>query len=95
MWSEGKSEMASQKAIRIYTTGWCGFCHRAKHLLADAGLKFEEIDVDGDFDKRQWLQKETGQRTVPQIFFGDESIGGCSELEALVRSGVLKKRVAA
>jgi glutaredoxin 3 len=45
--------------------------------------------VTHDPDKRAWLVEQTGQRTVPQIFFGDESIGGCSDLEALVKRGGL------
>ena len=44
---------------------------------------------------RTWLQKASGQRTVPQIFFDDESIGGCSDLEAIISAGELKRRVAA
>jgi glutaredoxin 3 len=53
------------------------------------------MDVTDDDDKRRWLLDVTGSRTVPQIFFGDESIGGCRELEALVKQGALKKRLAA
>jgi glutaredoxin 3 len=81
------------KSVRIYTTPWCGFCHRAKHLLQREGVEFEEIDVDGDRDKRAWLREVSGQRTVPQIFFDDDSIGGCDELTALIYSGKLDERL--
>ncbi len=81
------------KSVKIYTTPWCGFCHRAKHLLAQHDVPFEEVDVDGDFETRAWLREKTGQRTVPQIFFGDESIGGCSDLEHLLRKGELDARL--
>lgn len=81
------------KPVRIYTTPWCGYCHRAKRLLQEHGVPFEEIDVDGDFEKRAWLRTASGQRTVPQIFFGDDSIGGCSELTALVYRGELDAKL--
>ncbi len=81
------------KAVRIYTTPWCGYCHRAKRILEEHDIPFEEIDVDGDFDKRAWLRQTTGQRTVPQIFFGDEPIGGCTDLMGLVYKGTLEQKV--
>lgn len=81
------------KSVRIYTTPWCGYCHRAKSLLEREGVPFEEIDVQSDRDKRAWLREVSGQRTVPQIFFGDDSIGGCDELTALIYSGKLDERL--
>jgi len=79
------------KHVRIYTTQWCGYCHRAKRLLEREGVSFEEIDVDGDREKRAWLREVSGQRTVPQIFFDEESIGGCDELTMIVYSGKLNE----
>lgn len=72
------------RKVTIYTTPWCGFCHRAKRLLEQHEVPFHEIDVDGDGETRAWLREATGQRTVPQIFFDEESIGGCSDLETLI-----------
>jgi glutaredoxin 3 len=50
--------------------------------------------VTGDDEKRAWLVRETGRRTVPQIFIKGESIGGSDELHALDRSGELAKKLA-
>ena len=75
--------------VTIYTTPYCGFCYRAKHLLGKRGIAFEEIDVTGDAEARAMLAQKTGQRTVPQIFIKGESIGGCDELQQLDRSGAL------
>jgi glutaredoxin 3 len=83
------------RPVTIYTTTFCGYCTRAKSILAREGVPFSEVDVSDDDDKRRWLVQTTGQRTVPQIFFGDESIGGCSDLEKIVRNGQLKERLAA
>lgn len=81
------------KTVTIYTTPWCGYCHRAKALLTHLQIAFHEIDVSNAPDKRQWLVEVTGQRTVPQIFIAEESIGGCDELHDLHHSGLLKQRL--
>ena len=83
------------KAVRVYTTMICGYCYRAKLLLKERGVAFEEIDVTRDAEARRWLVEMTGRRTVPQIFIGEEPIGGFEELRALDRSGELRKKIAA
>ena len=60
--------------IKIYTTPWCPFCHRAIALLNSKGVTFEQINVDGRADVRQALTKLTGSRTVPQIFINGNSV---------------------
>ena len=77
------------KTIRIYTTSYCGYCHSAKRLLDRKQLGYEEIDVTEDDEKRDWLTKVTGRRTVPQIFIGEECIGGYDDLHALEAAGKL------
>jgi glutaredoxin 3 len=83
------------KPVRMYSTQFCPYCIRAKQLLKARNIPFQEIDVSGDFEARQWLVKATGRRTVPQIFIGDEPIGGSDDLHALDRSGELGKKLAA
>jgi glutaredoxin 3 len=76
--------------IEIYTSMLCGYCHRAKRLLAAKGVAFSEIDVGGDARRRQEMtERAGGRRTVPQIFIGDTHVGGCDELYALDRAGKL------
>ena len=82
-------------SVRVFSTQICPYCIRAKLLLRDRGIPFEEIDVTGDHDKRQWLVETTGRRTVPQIFIGDEPIGGFDDLRELDRTGELGKKLAA
>ncbi len=70
--------------IDIYTSMLCGFCHQAKKLLKQKGAEFNEIDVMLSPGKRQeMMQRSGGRRSVPQIFIGDQHIGGCDELYAL------------
>jgi glutaredoxin 3 len=77
--------------IRVYTSDFCPYCVNAKRLLDARGLSYSEDNIGSDFEKRKWLIETTGQRTVPQIFIGDKSIGGYMELVALDRSGELVK----
>lgn len=79
--------------VRVYSTMICPYCIRAKALLKSRGIQYEEIDVTGDHSARAWLVQATGRRTVPQIFIGDEPIGGFDELRALDQSGELRKKL--
>jgi glutaredoxin 3 len=81
----------SGPAITIYATGWCGFCQRAKALLARRNLSFHEIDVESDPKLREEMIARSGRRTVPQIFIGDTHIGGCDDLLALEADGGLDR----
>jgi glutaredoxin 3 len=81
--------------IQIYTTRWCGYCVRAKALLASKGIAFEEVTLDGDPHFRQTLLDLTGGWTVPQILIDGRPIGGYAELWALERAGGLDGTLAA
>lgn len=79
--------------VTIYTTNYCGYCSRAKSLLGQLKIPYTEIDVEGDDAKREWLVEATGRTTVPQIFIGDEAIGGYTDLAALHSKGKLLPKV--
>jgi glutaredoxin 3 len=81
--------------IEIYTTMFCGYCARAKHLLKSKGAAYEEIEVDMDADARdRMVERAGGRRTVPQIFIDGVHVGGCDELHALDRAGKLDPMLA-
>ena len=83
-------------AVEIYTTPWCGYCRAAKSLLERKGAKFVEFDVSADPDRRQEMLRRAGGRwTVPQIFIGEEHIGGSDDLHALDHAGKLDRLLAA
>jgi glutaredoxin 3 len=76
--------------IVVYSTGWCPYCVRARALLERKGLPFREIKVDEDPAEREaMLARSGGRRTVPQIFIGEQHVGGFDELYALDKSGQL------
>lgn len=67
--------------VTIYTRSFCIWCIRAKWLLRTRGIAYEERDARGD-DVRAMLLERTGRKTVPQVFFGDEHVGGFDDLHA-------------
>jgi glutaredoxin 3 len=75
--------------VTVYTKSSCPFCVRAKRLLDRKGVAYEEISLEGKDDLRVWLVEATGQMTVPQIFVGERSLGGFSDIDALDREGKL------
>ena len=79
--------------VKMYTWGACPYCIRAKALLSSKGIPFEEINLDGKDQELQALREKTGQRTVPQIFFGEKLIGGFSDLAALDSNGELDRMI--
>jgi len=73
--------------ITIYTSTYCGYCTAAKNLLASRNYEFEEINMEGNQELMLQIMQKSGQRTVPQIFVGEKSIGGYQELLASTASG--------
>jgi glutaredoxin 3 len=81
--------------VKIYTTKLCPYCLRAKALLNQKRIPFEEIDVSNDPDRRRWLREYTGRSTVPQIFINGQGVGGYDDIAALDRKGKLDPMLAA
>jgi glutaredoxin 3 len=75
--------------IMLYTTDKCSSCLRAKALLTQRGLAFEEVNLSRDPDGRAELVARTGLMTFPQVLIGEETLGGFEALAAADRSGRL------
>ena len=76
--------------VEMYSSMFCPFCSRAKHLLTQKGVEFIEIDVDTSPGRRnEMLERANGQHTVPQIFIDNRHVGGSDDLAALERAGKL------
>lgn len=76
--------------VDIYTTPFCPYCYRAKALLKEKGVKFDEIDVMLSRGKRAVMRERAGGgKTVPQIFIDGRHIGGWDELAELDGEGKL------
>jgi glutaredoxin 3 len=76
--------------VEIYTKMFCPYCSRAKRLLSDKGVQYEEYDITMGGRKRdEMLSRANGRHTVPQIFIDDHHVGGCDDLVALDQAGRL------
>ena len=72
--------------VEVYSSGHCPYCVMAKQLLERKGVKYTEIRIDLNPEKRQEMMKKSRQRTVPQIFINNEAIGGYTDLLAIERT---------
>ena len=78
------------KNVTVYMGPMCAFCDAAKRLLTKKNIRYKEINVALDEDKREeMLKKSNGKRTIPQIFIEDFHVGGYEELRALEKKGEL------
>ncbi len=76
--------------VEIYTKEFCGFCARAKRLLDEKGVAFEDHDITfGGPQRAEMLERSGGASTVPQIFIDGAHVGGSDDLAALEASGKL------
>ena len=76
--------------VTMYSTGVCPYCIMAERLLQSKGVaNIEKIRVDLDPEQRDLMMQKTGRRTVPQIYIGDQHVGGFDDLSVLDRSGKL------
>ena len=75
--------------IEMYTTAMCPYCVRAKMLLQNKGMQWEEIRVDMDRDRLADMMQRSSRRTVPQIFIDDFHVGGFDDIAAMDARGEL------
>ena len=68
------------KDVTVFTREGCEFCVRAKGMLREAGIDFEELVLNRDYTEAT-LRAVSGRSTVPEIFVDGEFIGGTEELE--------------
>jgi glutaredoxin 3 len=76
--------------VEVYTKFLCPYCARAIALLESKKAVFEDIDITMDSQRRsEMIARSNGRTTVPQIFIGDNHIGGSDDLAALDARGGL------
>lgn len=74
-------QAARPSSVLVFSREGCPFCARAKGMLADAGMAYDEIIVGDDLTLRG-LRAASGRETVPQVFIDGKLIGGSDELAA-------------
>ncbi|MEM8805834.1 MAG: glutaredoxin 3 [Cyanobacteria bacterium P01_G01_bin.38] len=81
--------------VEIYTWSRCPFCIRAKALLDQKGVSYTEYCIDGDESARAVMaERADGRRSLPQIFIGEQHVGGCDDLHSLDAKGQLDELLA-
>jgi glutaredoxin 3 len=81
--------------VTIYTTATCGYCQMAKRLLSQKGIVAQEVDVGLDHSLMRDMMQRTGRRTVPQIYIGEQHVGGYDDLVRMEQQGALDAALAA
>jgi glutaredoxin len=66
--------------VVIWSKNGCTYCEKAKALLKSKDISFEERNINNGWTKEQLLEAVPNARTVPQIFFDNELVGGFEDL---------------
>jgi glutaredoxin 3 len=81
--------------VEIYTKFGCPYCARAKALLGQKGVDYEEYEINTLPGKRdEMMERSSGRHTVPQIFIDGRHVGGSDDLAELERGGQLDPMLA-
>ena len=81
--------------ITVYTTESCPLCMRAKALLDQKGVPYDEVFISrSDHGARECLVAETGGYTFPQVVIDGTVVGGWDQLSALDQRGELDPMLA-
>ena len=60
------------RAITMYTTPWCGYCHRLKGQLDREGIGYELVDIEQQPEAVEIVESANGgDRTVPTLVYTD------------------------
>lgn len=62
----------SDASFVMYSTPWCGYCHRLKSQLQREGIEFTEVDIEQDPASAKIVEEaNNGNQTVPTLVFPD------------------------
>ena len=73
-------EATAPMNVTVFSRMGCPFCVKAKGMLTDAGIEFDELVLNQDF-RESTIRAISGETTVPQVFINGERIGGSEALE--------------
>ncbi|MDH5541988.1 MAG: glutaredoxin family protein [Nitrospinota bacterium] len=62
--------------LKIFTTGWCPDCHKAKRFLENKGIEFEEVDIEENPEAVDIVVAARGKRVVPTLEYKGKYIDG-------------------
>jgi glutaredoxin-like protein len=76
--------------VTMFTREGCGFCVRAKAMMREAGIAFEELVLNRDYSEAT-LRAVSGKSTVPQMFVNGKYIGDSAAIEQFVKDRAKRK----
>lgn len=68
--------------ITIYSKSGCTLCDQAKNLLKSKDMEYEEINLDDPVRRSNFMTAYPNTRQMPQIWVGDQHVGGFAGLKA-------------
>jgi glutaredoxin 3 len=80
-------------SLIVYTKDYCPYCVLAKNLLTSIGANYEEVNVTDNQDLLMQIVAKSRMRTVPQIFLGEECLGGYTDIASLHEKGELTAKL--
>lgn len=72
------------KHVTIYTKDNCVFCTKAKMVLTNRGIQYNELKLHEDYTSEALKELFPSARTYPVIVVDGFNIGGCTELELIL-----------
>jgi len=79
--------------VEVFCTPYCPYCIRAKKLLENKNVEYEDIRVDQSPERHDEMIKRSNRTSVPQIFIDGFHVGGCDDLFDLEAEGTLDSRL--
>ena len=68
------SAIGSRTSVTMYTTPWCGYCHRLKSQLDREGIAYDIVDIEQQPEAAFTVEQANGgNQTVPTLLFPDGS----------------------
>ena len=71
--------------VTIYTKSGCPNCVTAKNLLKTLNIEYKEIDIENGDRFANFVANYPEARQMPQIFIGDQRVGGLAGLQAALK----------
>lgn len=90
------AEQVGESKVVLYMKGvpsspQCGFSWRTVQVLNTLGVGYRGVNVLVDDELREGIKQFGGWPTIPQLYIDGEFVGGCDIVEAMARSGDLKR----
>ena len=66
--------MTTEATVTMYSTQWCGYCHRLKRQMDREGISYAVVDIEQVPDAAQIVEQvNRGNQTVPTLVYADGS----------------------